>query len=198
MLCPSFEPEETRILSFSDTWPHRVDNLSRERMAKAGFLYRGSDDRTICFYCSLCLYQWGDTDIPEIEHAKYWSACAYLERTFGTGFIAQHNNFCIPENEFLSGTRFGFATPEEAADPTFVRNSPVENEELNIIPLSEAKECDTSQELVCKVCFDARINALAMPCGYCFGCLNSAAKLYSKECPICQVVILDVNRIYIV
>ena len=83
MLCPSLESEETRILSFSDNWPHRVDNLSPERMAKAGFLYRGSDDRAFCFYCGLSIYQWADTDIPEIEHAKYWSACAYLERTFG-------------------------------------------------------------------------------------------------------------------
>ena len=51
---------------------------------------------------------------------------------------------------------------------------------------------------MCKVCFDAQINALAMPCGHCFGCLNCSAKLYSKECSICRVVILDVNRIYIV
>ena len=78
------------------------------------FLYRGSDDRAFCFYCGVSIYQWADTDIPEIEHAKYWSACAYLERTFGTGFINQHNNFRIPEEEFLSETRFGFATPEEA------------------------------------------------------------------------------------
>ena len=198
MLCPSFESEETRILSFSDNWPHRVDNLSPEQMAKAGFLYRGSDDRAICFYCGLCIYQWADTDIPEIEHAKYWSACTYLERTFGTGFIDQHSNYRIPKEEFLSGTRLRFATPEKAADPTLVRNPPVENEEPNITPLSEAKECDTSQELVCKVCFDARINALTMPCGHCFGCLNCTAKLYLKECPICRMVILDVNRIYIV
>ena len=195
MLCPSFESEETRISSFSDTWPHQVDNLNPERMAKAGFLYRGSDDRAICFYCGLCLYQWAHTDIPEIEHAKYWSSCAYLERTFGTGFIAQHNNFRIPEEEFLSGTRFGFATPEEAEDSTLVRNPPVENvEQPNLIP--EEKQYD--KELICKVCFDARIIALAMPCAYCFGCLNCTAKLYSKECPICRVVILDLNRIYIV
>ena len=198
MLCPSFEPEETQISFFSDTWPRRVNNLNPERMAEAGFLYRGSDDRVICFYCSLCLYQWADSDIPEIEHTKYWSASAYLERTFGTGFITQHSNFHIPEDEFLSGTRFGFATPEEAADSTFVRNLPAANEEPNIIPLSEVKECDASQELVCKVCFDARINALTMPCGHCFGCLNCTAKLYSTECPICRVIILDVNRIYIV
>ena len=198
MLCPSFESEETRILTFTNNWPHRVDNLSPERMAKAGFLYRGSDDRAICFQCGLSLYQWADSDIPEIEHAKYWSACAYLERTFGSEFITQHNSFRIPEEEFLSGTRFGFATPEEVADPTLTRNPPIENEESSITPLTEAKECDTSQELVCKVCFDSRINALTMPCGHCFGCLTCTAKLYSKECPICRVIILDVNRIYIV
>ena len=55
MLCPSFESEETRILTFSDNWPHRVDNLSPERMAKAGFLYRGSDDRAFCFYCGVSI-----------------------------------------------------------------------------------------------------------------------------------------------
>ena len=195
MLCPSFESEETRILSFSDNWPHRVDNLSPERMAKAGFLYRDSDDRAICFYCGLCIYQWEDTDIPEIEHAKYWSACAYLERTFGTGFITQHSNYRIPEEEFLLGMKFGFTTPEEAADPTLVRNPPVENvEQPNLIP--EEKQHD--KELMCKVCFDSRINVLTMPCEYCFGCLNCAAKLYLKECPICHMVILDVNRIYII
>ena len=71
----------------------------------------------------------------------------------------------------MSGTRFGFDTREEAADPTLTRNPPIENEEPNITPLTDAKECDTSQELVCKVCFDAQINALTMPCGHCFGCL---------------------------
>ena len=124
MLCPCFKNEETRISSFLEVWPHRVDNLKPERMAKAGFLYRSSDDRNICFYCGLILYQWADPNIPEIELAKYWSACAYLEKTFETGFIAQHSNFCIPEHRFLSGMRFEFAAPEEAADPTFVRNSP--------------------------------------------------------------------------
>ena len=147
MLCPSFESEETRILSFSDNRPHRVDNLSPERMAKAGFLYRGSDDRAICFYCGLCIYQRADTDIPEIEHAKYWSTCAYLERTFGTGFITQHSNCRIPEDEFLSGTRFGFATPKKAADPTLARNLPVENvEQPNLIP----EENNTTKNLCVK------------------------------------------------
>ena len=57
----------------------------------------------------------------------------------------------------MSGTRFGFATPEEAADPTLARNPPVENvEQPNLIP--EEKQYD--KELVYKVCFDARINAL--------------------------------------
>ena len=82
MLRPSFESEETRILSFSDNWPHQVNNLNPERMAKAGCLYRGSDDRVICFYCGLCIHQGADIDIPEIEHAKYWSACAYLENVW--------------------------------------------------------------------------------------------------------------------
>ena len=86
------------------------------------------------FFCGLSIYQWADTDIPEIEHAKYWSAYAYLERTFGSEFINQHSNYHIPEEEFLSETRFGFTTPEEAADPTIARNPPVENEEPNMTP----------------------------------------------------------------
>ena len=136
--------------------------------------------------------------MPKIEHVKYWSSCAYLEKTFGTGFIAQHSNFRIPEGEFLSSTRFVFATSEETADPTFVRNPPVENEEQpNLIPLPEAKECDIAQEPVCKVCFEAQINALATPCGHCFGCLNCTAKLSTRKCPICRVRICKMDRIYI-
>ena len=111
----------------------------------------------------------------EIEHAKYRSRCAYLERTFGINFITQHSNFPIPEDELLSGTRFEFATPEEAADLTLVRNPPGENEEqTNPIPPPKTKQFD--KELVCKVCFDVRINSLVMPCKHCFGCLNCTAK----------------------
>ena len=96
------------------------------------------------------MYQWADTDIPEIEHAKYWSVCAYLERTFGTGFINQHSNYRIPEEEFLSGTRFGFATPEEAADPILVRNPPVENEEPTITPYLKQKSVTHLKNLCVK------------------------------------------------
>ena len=137
--------------------------------------------------------------MPKIKHVKYWSACAYLERIFATGFIAQHDNIRIPAGEFLSGSGFGFATPGETADSTFVRNPPMEKEEqLNLIPPSEVKECDTPQELMCKVCFDARIRALAMPCSHCFGCLSCTVKLFEKECPICRVLICKVNQIYII
>ena len=133
MLCPYFELEATRISTFSDAWPYWVNNLSPEQMAKAGFLYRGSDDRTICFFCGLCLYQWGDKGTSQkLSTRNTGHHRAYLERTFGSEFINQHSNFRIPEEEFLSGTRFRFATPEEAADPTLARNPPVENEELNI------------------------------------------------------------------
>ena len=136
----------------------------------------------ICFYCGLCLYQWAETDVQEMERIKYWSSCAYLERTFATGFIAQLNNFRIPQGQFLSSVRFGFATPEETADPTFVRNPPIENEEQpNQIPPPEVKKCEVTQELVCKVCFDAQVNALATPCGHCFWCLNCTAKFSARE-----------------
>ena len=73
MLCLYFESEEVQIATFSETWSHRVDNLNPERMAKARFFYRGSDDRAICFCCRLCLNQWVKTDVPEIEHVKNWS-----------------------------------------------------------------------------------------------------------------------------
>ena len=48
-----------------------IDNLNPERMAKVGFLYRGSDDRAICFYCGQSLCQWGETDVPKNKHIKY-------------------------------------------------------------------------------------------------------------------------------
>ena len=190
MLCPYFESEETLIASFIESWPHHIDNLNPQRMAKAGFLYRGSDDRTICFYCGLCLYQCAKTNIPEIEHMRYWSGCGYLERTFQIEFITQHSNFHTQEDEYLSGTRFGFATPGEAANPTLVRNPPVEKEQTNL-KIPEAKQCD--KELVCKVCFEARINTLAMPSEHCFICLTCTAKLSAIEYPIYRVLICKVD-----
>ena len=52
-------------------------------------------------------------DIPEIEHAKYWSVCAYLERTFGADFINQYSNFRIPEEELYRERDSGLLLPKK-------------------------------------------------------------------------------------
>ena len=40
MLCPYFESEEAQIATFTEAWPHSVDNFNPKRMAKVVFLQR--------------------------------------------------------------------------------------------------------------------------------------------------------------
>ena len=41
MLCLYFKSEEARIATFTEAWPHHVDNLNPERKINAGFFLQG-------------------------------------------------------------------------------------------------------------------------------------------------------------
>jgi len=50
-------------------------------MAKAGFIYLGHDDWTMCAFCGLMIYAWQSHDIPFTEHNKKADQCSYLTLT---------------------------------------------------------------------------------------------------------------------
>ena len=51
-------------------------------------------DGCFCFYCAGALFEWIESDIPFIEHAKYSPTCPYIRYVKGHAFIReQHSEY---------------------------------------------------------------------------------------------------------
>jgi baculoviral IAP repeat-containing protein 2/3 len=78
---PAYIEIPKRHASFA-TWPHEnlppVDDLVR-----SGFFYTGTKTIVTCFYCNGSLQNWGSSDNPMIEHARWFPHCAYAKQLCG-------------------------------------------------------------------------------------------------------------------
>lgn len=77
MQFPEFSSFEARLNSFH-TWPKQIKQSIYD-LAAAGLFYTGYDDATLCFHCGKGLHQWEITDIPRIEHYKYYPECTFIK-----------------------------------------------------------------------------------------------------------------------
>ncbi|XP_064627092.1 baculoviral IAP repeat-containing protein 3-like isoform X2 [Lineus longissimus] len=105
----NFRTVETRLLTY-DNWP--TSNVQRPKeLAEAGFFYTGTSDNVRCFHCDGGLRNWLDSDLPWVEHAKWFPRCGYLQRVKGVEFVLEemrkHNqqNFttAVAENRGSTG-----------------------------------------------------------------------------------------------
>lgn len=76
---PSMLHCKERLKTFTN-WPF-VGSISKEEMAKAGFIYLGFEDWTMCAFCGVRVYKWQQTDVPYKEHKKHTKHCSYLTLT---------------------------------------------------------------------------------------------------------------------
>ncbi|UVX94955.1 IAP repeat-containing protein [Callinectes sapidus nudivirus] len=68
--------EESRLETYiKGKWP--LSQVKTAPLAKAGFYYAGVGDAVVCFRCGGILINWIGTDIPEIDHLKYFPDCPY-------------------------------------------------------------------------------------------------------------------------
>ena len=51
---------------------------------RAGFFYTGTKAIVTCFYCNGSLQNWGASDNPMIEHARWFPHCAYAKQLYET------------------------------------------------------------------------------------------------------------------
>lgn len=80
---PSLLQCKERMKTFSN-WPC-VGKISKIEMAKAGFIYMGYEDWTMCVFCGVRIYNWQPNDVPFEEHNKHTSGCSYLSLTYVEG-----------------------------------------------------------------------------------------------------------------
>ena len=78
---PAYAELPKRHASFV-TWPQ--ENLPPiDDLVRAGFFYTGTKTIVTCFYCNGSLQNWGPSDNPMIEHARWFPHCAYAKQLCG-------------------------------------------------------------------------------------------------------------------
>ena len=78
---PVYSDITKRIESFR-TWSHEL-SPSIDDLVRAGFFYTGSRTIVTCFYCNGSLQNWGATDNPITEHARWFAQCPYAKQLCG-------------------------------------------------------------------------------------------------------------------
>lgn len=72
---------ENRIRTFTGRW--KINFLTAEQMAIAGFYYLGPADRVRCMFCSKELDKWEPTDNPIDEHKRVSPLCTFFKENPG-------------------------------------------------------------------------------------------------------------------
>jgi len=82
---PSYATPEARIRSFKE-WPPGL-KVQPKDLVDAGFYYIGLSDQVKCFYCDGGLRNWHSDDDPWVEHARWFTKCAFVRLKKGEEFI---------------------------------------------------------------------------------------------------------------
>lgn len=81
----SFSSFNDRIVTFN-SW---TNSFSAQKLADAGFVYTGIDDKVFCFTCYVGFYAWKSNDDAFFEHAKLSPNCNYVKFIKGEHYIAK-------------------------------------------------------------------------------------------------------------
>ncbi|XP_035267183.1 E3 ubiquitin-protein ligase XIAP [Anguilla anguilla] len=91
--CADWSGMDARLRSFRD-FPQQV---SAERLARAGFYFTGDADRVRCFSCRQTVENWRTEDVPAERHQQASPACKYLSCTHRLGPIPPVNGAAYDE-----------------------------------------------------------------------------------------------------
>lgn len=213
---PSYQTTESRRRTFDRNFDSTVVN--HDSLAEAGFFAVGIADYVKCFHCDFGLGTWVAGDDPWVEHAKYNPNCYFVYSNKGRGFInscvrllsedVQSASDEIPSPADLitppvtSGPSISEPTPRPSAseptpgpsssEPTSEPSSS-SDDQPGFIQLTQALTNETDI-IKCKICFDADISIVFLPCGHQMACTPCASHL--DTCPICRKVIQKFIRTF--
>jgi hypothetical protein len=72
----------TKRLESFNSWSHE-SSPPVDELVRAGFFYTGTGSAVTCFYCNGSLQNWGATDQPIVEHARWFGHCPYAKQLCG-------------------------------------------------------------------------------------------------------------------
>lgn len=74
---PEFISAYKRLETFKENWP-KFFHMRPENLVPAGFYYTQIGDMVQCFYCSIMIKDWAETDNVWVEHRKHSPECFFL------------------------------------------------------------------------------------------------------------------------
>ncbi|XP_052005209.1 E3 ubiquitin-protein ligase XIAP-like isoform X2 [Xyrauchen texanus] len=116
----SWSVMKLRLISFQH-FP-RSQEVSAERLARAGFYYTGEADRVRCFSCNATVEDWKSGDAPLQRHQLASPACSFLSCAHGLNVLNDLSSDCA-YNEEAESREFLLRTGE-VVDETIYPNVP--------------------------------------------------------------------------
>jgi len=206
-LHPRYASVAARLRTF-DQWPPALKQKPQV-MAEAGFIYLGLSDQVKCFYCDGGLKEWGEEDDPWVEHAGWYYTCGFMRLVRGDQYIERCRQLV---NMTLENRRSAGRTEQDLVGNINIDERKINEKESNsnvYIPDVDISDVDISDvdvsELVaensrlreqktCKVCMDAEVGVVFLPCGHLVVCGNCATSL--KSCAVCRTTITGTIRTF--
>ncbi|XP_015178414.1 PREDICTED: death-associated inhibitor of apoptosis 2-like isoform X2 [Polistes dominula] len=174
---------ELRIASF-DTWPKPM--ISSKKLAEAGFFYTGEEDQTMCFHCGVGLKDWEPNDDPWFEHFKWFPKCHFL-------LMFKGKEYADVDGQYIKLSEETRQTPLEevfeGSSSSFVSSAVAKEHDLVSKQLS--KPIDDGR--LCKICFNAEMGVVFLPCQHMVACGNCASVI--TNCAVCRQPIDLIMRV---
>ncbi|KAJ8666854.1 hypothetical protein QAD02_008516 [Eretmocerus hayati] len=141
---PDYTSYEARLKSFKN-WPAAMIQ-TKEQLADAGFFYTGTGDHTTCYHCGGGLKKWEPFDDPWVQHAKWFSSCAYVRLVKGQEFI---NNVTGKHTPLLSEEetmQWNLPSCIKKVEALAIRCSEEKTEAQENVPQSHLSESSSKSE----------------------------------------------------
>lgn len=187
---PRFATVLARRTSF-DEWPPALKQTP-EAMADAGFIYLGLSDQVKCFYCDGGLRDWAEGDDPWVEHAGWLGEqCGFVRLLKGDQFVADCKALVTAtveeRRQRMRGEQEAAAAAPAPASPREQLSRSIRLEEETGQSALQRENARLREQRRCKVCMDADVGVVFLPCGHLVVCVNCAPSL--KNCVVCRTEI---------
>ena len=157
---------QSRVESFRiNGWA--LDFMNPEDLAAAGFYYRGIEDIVQCFACNGKLWRWHAGDDPMADHRRHYAHCSFVR-----GILLPSSSIQRQSQDVCG---------------IYMENSPQN-------PNNNVEQQETSNRIVCKICYDEEMTLMFIPCNHIICGFECGYRL--QTCPICNSRIRVRERVY--
>ena len=207
-----FKKESERLLSFS-RWPSDSP-MNKLELVKAGWYYKGEGDCVKCAWCNGGVHRWELGDSALGEHFKYYPNCPFVTQKI-TEIFSKPSSSLSKNSSVQAVIDLGYCKElvEDVAKKLEIVNTDALLEEIFKIskeklataeaPTAEAATVVSTvstatnmcHEMICKICFDAKVEELFLPCRHLVCCLKCSASVF--QCPVCRDDIDCVIKVFL-